>query len=1026
MKMTPIFKRCFLRITGVTMLLLMISSRSWGQNFPIYTHPELDWFTISTKHFEIHYHEGAERTAQVAAKIGEEIYYPVTSLYLYEPDTKIHIIIRDHDDYSNGGAFYYDNKIEIWANPMDFILRGTHNWMRNVMTHEFSHMISLGAARKMTRLVPAFYFQYMDYEPEKNPYVLRGFPNRIASYPLAMTVVPMWFAEGVAQFQLPGLDYDVWDTHRDMILRDAVIEHNVLDYNEMSVFGDNSIRNEKVYNHGYSMTKYIADTYGVESLRKIMHAMQAPWRFSIDGALKSVLNVSEKQLHEDWQNYIEKMYADRLSVIQKHVVTGVIDQNKGKANLFPIWNPTGSGYAFLSNRGEDYLSRTTLYLAIPGIQEPKKIKVGVNSSICWSPDGKKIAYARHSAPDKHFSHYQDVYIYDLVKKQETPLTKNLRAQSPDWSPTGEDMLFVVTKDGTQNIATVNLKTQKVMHLTKFKNGEQIFSPRYSPNGQVIVFSVSRKDDRDLGLISADGKKLKFILTDEYDARDPVFSADGKSIYFSYDKTGIFNIYRMTIDGSKVELLTNVVGGAFMPAVNKDGKLLFTCYQHEGFAIAQLDNPVPIDPANAEYVPYQKNFHVASVDADAIVAIEDGNGHNAQSNYDDMQLPEVKPTPYKYQYSKMQFFPRVMRDYGTTKVGTYFTSSELLNNYDIIGGVAANSDYDLDLFGIVNYRRWKQPLFLEIYSQILHHGENGLLEFEVSPGDTFRQADTPFNYKYNLLEADMGIEGSFLNDFNHLRLAFIFSRYNATVKYPLQQYEQKYSYTYLIGRALQLKWKITNFNDDIWADSEINPRNQRKITITANQEYNAFIDSFKVSSYGTLVEEYKNYNFTKVELNWREYIGLMYKTTLDLELQAGAIVQPVHEFFNFFAGGMLGNRGYPYYSIEGRKLLQGRATYRVPVWDINHKLLFWYMDDLYAGLFYDYGDAFNEDKIDLNNFKGSYGFEFRLSVTSFYGFPTRIFFNAAHGRHKFIKQEEDTKLLYGDEWRYYVGVTFGYF
>jgi len=118
--------------------------------------------TIDSKHFQVHYHKGAERTAGIVSKIAEEIYWPVTSLYLYEPDGKVHFIIRDHDDYSNGGAYYYDNKVEIWASPMDFVLRGNHNWLRNVVTHEFVHMISLGASRKITRTIPAFYSQYMD------------------------------------------------------------------------------------------------------------------------------------------------------------------------------------------------------------------------------------------------------------------------------------------------------------------------------------------------------------------------------------------------------------------------------------------------------------------------------------------------------------------------------------------------------------------------------------------------------------------------------------------------------------------------------------------------------------------------------------------------------------------------------------------------------------------------------------------------------------------------------------------------
>src|ERR1043166_4555758 len=88
-----------------------------------YYHPELDWKSIETPHFFVHYHTGTERTAKVVAKVAEEIYGPVTTLYDHEPDQKVSFIIKDYDDYSNGAAYFYDNKVEIWASSLDFDLR---------------------------------------------------------------------------------------------------------------------------------------------------------------------------------------------------------------------------------------------------------------------------------------------------------------------------------------------------------------------------------------------------------------------------------------------------------------------------------------------------------------------------------------------------------------------------------------------------------------------------------------------------------------------------------------------------------------------------------------------------------------------------------------------------------------------------------------------------------------------------------------------------------------------------------------
>ncbi|MBU2635609.1 MAG: biopolymer transporter Tol, partial [Bacteroidetes bacterium] len=131
--MVKIFYRSILSI------LFLIPFAGFTQDEP--HHPELEWRTIETEHFYVHYHDGSERTARLTAKIAEEIYEPVTSLYNHKPDQKVSWIIKDYDDHANGAAYFYDNKVEIWATSMDFDLRGTHNWLRNVITHEFTHIV---------------------------------------------------------------------------------------------------------------------------------------------------------------------------------------------------------------------------------------------------------------------------------------------------------------------------------------------------------------------------------------------------------------------------------------------------------------------------------------------------------------------------------------------------------------------------------------------------------------------------------------------------------------------------------------------------------------------------------------------------------------------------------------------------------------------------------------------------------------------------------------------------------------------
>ena len=107
-------------------------------------HPELEWQTIETDHFVIHFHQGTERSAREAAEVAEYVYQPIVDLYDFIPKTKTDIVIQDVDDYSNGAAFFFENRIEIWARPLDYDLRGSHRWIQGVISHEFTHIVQLG------------------------------------------------------------------------------------------------------------------------------------------------------------------------------------------------------------------------------------------------------------------------------------------------------------------------------------------------------------------------------------------------------------------------------------------------------------------------------------------------------------------------------------------------------------------------------------------------------------------------------------------------------------------------------------------------------------------------------------------------------------------------------------------------------------------------------------------------------------------------------------------------------------------
>ncbi len=962
-----------------------------------YNHPELQWYTIETDHFFVHFHKGTERTAQLVAKIGEEVWPVITSLYLYEPD-KIHFIIRDHDDYSNGAAFYFDNKIELWAPAMDFEFRGTHNWLRNVVTHEFTHMVSLQASMRFSRRVPALYFQAIGYEKERRPDVIRGYPNTIVSYPLAGTVIPVWFAEGVAQFQVPGLGYDTWDSHRDMLLRTAVLDGELLGFDEMGVFGKNSLGNERAYNQGYALVSYLASRYGAESVRRVTKAMRSPLRLTMDGAFRKVIGKDGRALYREWRDYLKKKYDHQVSGIRDHAVEGKIVDSNGLAMLYPRWSPDGKRLAYLASRG-DYLSQMSLVVLDPATGRRRTLRSGVTTAFSWSPDGRQIVYARRTKVDRYGSHYRDLFVYDLPSRTERRLTLALRAYAPDWSPDGKSIVFVFQRDGTSNLGLLRLKDKKLEILTDYKNGEQCYTPRWSPDGRSIVFARSISRGRSLYLLDVARRRVRPLLEDEHDARDPVFSPDGRRIYFSYDGTGIFNIYSLDVKKKRRTLLTNVLGGAFMPSVAPDGRLAYASFGAQGYRLAILQKPKALPLDKARYLRYRPTFQVASASNSAVPldirAIQ-------YQKVDDTKVPDYPVVKYANQYSAIAFFPRVMLDYGTLKLGTYLQSSDILNKYGFIGGFSMNSRKDYDLFGIIEYRNLLPTLFVEGYNQVQHTREGEI------------------RWRFNLMEVDGGARLK-LNDRQNLELRATYSRYNARLRTIERNQLVNFGYTYFVGRQLGLRWSYDGVAQTL--DREAHPRGGRTIWMQYTRASDKLLRGFEISSkFGTILENFKVFPYNKIEFLWREHLGLWGRHVLTLQVHGGAIDRPVDSFLNFFAGGLIGIRGYPYYSIEGRKMLLGRVTYRFPVTEkLNLRLLQFYFDKLYFATYYDYGDAFDRNSLSFHSFKKSLGLQLRLDSFSFYAYPTRIYFDAAYGFNRVVNRGQ----VYGKEWRFYFGVAFGY-
>lgn len=793
-------KRAFSGNRRMYLILLMwlVVTGSWqsasAQVSPIYyDYPQnhLEWFTVESEHFFVHYQEGAERAAAVVSRIAEDVYGPITDLYDHRPDQKVSIILKDREDYSNGAAYFFDNKIDIWLPALNTPLRGTHDWLRNVITHEFTHIVQIQAMMTRKRTVPAMYFQWLAYEKVRRPDVLYGFPRGVVTVPFASVSVPAWFAEGTAQFQRFGLGYDGWDAHRDMILRTRILTGTELSFSEMGTFSSkSSLERETVYNQGFAFSLWLADQFGEQILADISKAASESKNGNLSRAIKQATGESGEVRFKQFVDATRQEYL-RITERTSFDSTQTLSP-KGYFNLYPVVSPKGSYLAWLSNGDREY-SRTQLFLrelgknsveetttdsgktvvsqnseSIIEIQshpwispaEQHALKHGllesplidyISGSFSFSGDERHIVFSKARKPNAQGELYLDLYQFDINTRQEKRITTNQRLSDPAWNPVFDQIATLRQDAGTQNLIIIDLDGSVVATLTEFEDGEALFTPRWSPDGSTLYFSMTGYPiqersghvgddltDQDSVLFTGkhgrsiwkvkpgtDHSGLELVLGGGgIDYRDPWVSADGQWLYFSANPEGWFALYRMHLSTQDTELVARVSGGAFMPA-EAESALYFSEYQATGYKISSIAHTSDSSiPEAADGMSVRKRAPILS---DSFTLVNKPSwGHpkpaathqiESLANRTDNEVRPVSveegtATPYKETTTGISFFPLIRMDAytqlnGTTasrlsagdipgvaenlwrdiKIGTYFASRDVREQVSLFGGIA---------------------------------------------------------------------------------------------------------------------------------------------------------------------------------------------------------------------------------------------------------------------------------------------------------------------------------------------------
>jgi hypothetical protein len=560
--------------------------------------PDLDWRTLETSHFRVHYPSTLEPLAERVISLSETIQGRLEVPLGYSPHGVTEMVITDDTDSANGSATSLPfNVIRLYAtSPEDLSTLGDYDdWLLNLITHEHTHILHTDNISGVPAILNAILGKTLS-------------PNQIQ---------PRWIIEGLAV---------VNESHHtsagrmrsslfDMYLRADVLEDKMAGLDQMSSSPMRWPQGNIWYLYGSRFLGWISEVYGPDTMRAVSidyGSSVAPW--GINRAIRRATGRTYEQLYDGWKDNLKLHYGQQMRAVEaRGLREGTRLTQHGRNVYYPRFVPknarTGAAEEIAYYRN-DLNARGGIYrLALtPGRDAPAdkpKLLARTNgtSTASFSPAGD--LYFSSSTPWKIVYNRDDIFRLrrgETAARGDEPwrsrLTEGMRATAPDASPDGRHVAFTVNTKGTTYLEIADMSPEGTLEnrrdLVPSARFEQAYTPRFSPDGRSLAYSAwTAGGYRDVRIVDVATGGFMQVTRDRAIDANPTWSPDGKTLYFASDRSGISNVYAYDVASKALKQVTNVRTGAFQPAVSSDGKtLVYVGYTSRGFDLYAM----PLDPA----------------------------------------------------------------------------------------------------------------------------------------------------------------------------------------------------------------------------------------------------------------------------------------------------------------------------------------------------------------------------------------------------------------------------------------------
>ena len=552
--------------------------------------PALEYRTVSTERFAVHYPSGAFNLAVRVGRLSEEVLRADAALLQFMPRGTIDIVLTDTSDAANGSAEVLPhNCLRLYlAAPSDLDGLNAHDdWLRMLITHELAHIVDIdhteGIAGGMRRVF-----------------------GKLISFNGS---VPQYLSEGVAVWTETKLtDFGRGrSSYVDTVLRMAALDNKFIQLDQAHILFARYPMGSAAYYYGGRFHLYLSQRLGddaVAALHTFYASQPIPWLYYF-GAKR----VFGKSLPALWRDFAADETRFAREVAQDVAARGITKSTCLFAHAGTLlgarYEPDSQGIVFSQASPEDGVSARRWRPAMGPRKSERLFRDTLSSRIAFDPLRRgDFLYAMASITNR-FDSFADLFVYDAAKKRRTRLRDEtapkvpLRARHPAWRPDGAQVAFVQTKMQQSWLSVADIVRRpdgrvepalRVRTLVPPAGEMQQASPAYSPDGRTLALSTFFGAGlRDIVLIDVhSGRLVRRITHDTAQDGNPVWSQDGRFVLYESDLQGISDLYAFEVATGRTFRVTQVVGGAFQPDVSPDGrKILFRQATGDGFALHEM-------------------------------------------------------------------------------------------------------------------------------------------------------------------------------------------------------------------------------------------------------------------------------------------------------------------------------------------------------------------------------------------------------------------------------------------------------